>query len=269
MMKRKISIFMLIVTLVTGLPVVTANAEESGTQSTAMRFSVTRENFEEIENSYDVPKEVADYVEDVLSKHKDAKISIDIPNTEISTYSSTGSWSGTRTYKGYTLKDWNVTVNNAFSMTSVKTGTSSMKFADSLLLYGAGVLLDKVVPFGSAGVTLIDIVNTNSDTVRASSGDKVQVAPMYTSYTKFTYVKQGSDFVLGARTHKATLKQITWYLYSDNNNKQYTGKVTYNKTVSTSSYANPDAKAISSTGTGGYIEDYIYVSINGKKFVLD
>ncbi len=231
-------------------------------------FVVTNENLKDYETKYGIPREVMNYVEETLDVNPEAKISIYAPEA-IVTRGSSGSWSSVRTYNGFTLKDWTVEVSNAFSMTSVKTGSSSIKFADTLLLYGGGVLLDRIIPFGSAGLTIVDYISTGGDVLYATSGDKIDAAPKYVSKTKFTYVKNGSDFVLGARTHMATLQQISWYLYSDHTHTQYVGIKTYNKTGRTPSYNNPDSKAITGSGSGGYIESEVYVSINGKKFVLN
>ncbi len=261
MIKRVVTMVMCFMLLAIPMQVKAADMTGGG-------FVVNNENLKEYETKYDIPREVMDYVEETLDVNPKAKISIYAPETTV-TRGSSGSWSAVRTYNGFTLKDWNVEVSNAFDMTSVKTGSSSSKFADTLLLYGGGVLLDKIIPFGSAGLTIVDFVSTGGDVLYAASGDKVQVAPKYVSKTKFTYVKNGSDFVLGARTHMATLQQISWYLYSDYNHKQYVGIKGYNKTVKTPSYNNPDSKAITGSGSGGYIESEVYISINGKKFVLN
>ena len=124
------------------------------------------------------------------------------------------------------------------------------------------------MPFGSAGITLAQFILGNSSTVVAKSGDKASAAPRYTSDTKFTYVKVGVDYLLGARTHKALLQDITWYYYSDSLHNTYQGKYIYNKTFKTPSYNSPDAKAITGTGIGGILESEIKVCLGSEDFVL-
>ena len=261
MTKRIVTMVMVFVLLV--IPMQVKAADMAGGE-----FVINNENLKEYERQYDIPQEVMEYVEETLDVNPEAKISIYAPESAV-TRAGSGSWSAVRKYNGFTLKDWNVEVSNAFGMTSVKTGSASSKFADTLLLYGGGVLLDRIIPFGSAGVTIASYIPTGGDVLYAASGDKLYAAPKYVSKTKFTYVKNGSDFVLGARTHMATLQQISWYLYSDHNHKQYVGIKGYNKTVKTPSYNNPDSKAITGSGSGGYIESEVYISINGKKFVFN
>ena len=112
---------------------------------------------------------------------------------------------------------------------------SAIKFANELFVYGADNLLGRIVPFGSAGITLVQFVLGNSLTVTAKSGNKASAVPRYTSDTMFTYVKVGMDYLLRARTYKALLQDITCYYYSDSLHKAIPGKYTYNKTFKTPS----------------------------------
>ena len=232
-------------------------------------FEVEYDDLDTAIYKYNIPNEVSKYIADVFSKNEKAKVTVYSPESNNSLFGSSGSWSNTRTYKGYTLKDWNVHVTNGFNMVDIMTGSLSGKFASELLAYCAGSLLDRFVPFGSAGITLAQFVFGNSSTVMAMSGDKASVAPQYSADTKFTYVKVGVDFLLGARTHKALLEYITWFYYSDSLHKSTSGKYIYNRTFKSPSYNSPDDKAITATGIGGFLENVIKVRIAGKDFVLE
>lgn len=133
----------------------------------------------------------------------------------------------------------------------------------------AGKAANKVIPFASQGMTLIQFLSNNPSALRAGSGDKASVAPKYTSYAKFTYVKSGNDYVIGARTHKAKLESIHWYYYNDKKHKTYTKTKYYNITCQTSGYSSPDSKAVLYSASGGYLQNPITITVNGKKFVLD
>lgn len=231
-------------------------------------FQVENDTLAEMKDLYDIPEEVSEYISDVLNTNKNAKIIVDSPESKATPFASSGSWSSTRTYKGYTLKDWKVHVTNSFNMTNIKNGSTSAKFANELLIYGGGSLLDKFVPFGSAGISLIQFITGNSSITYASSGDKASAAPKYTSDTKFTYVKVGTDYLLGARTHSAKLEDITWFYYSDSKHTTINKKKVYNKTSRTSLYNSPDSKAITSTGIGGYLQNPIDIRIGDRTFVL-
>lgn len=245
------------------------NASDIQNTNYSMVFEVEKDSLDNVAEEYNIPKEVSKYIADVFSENKEAKVTVYSPESKISMFGSSGSWSNTRTYKGYTLKDWNVHVTNSFGMVDIKTGSLSAKFANELLIYGAGNLLDRIVPFGSAGITLAQFILGNSSSVTAKSGDKASAAPRYTSDTKFTYVKVGVDYLLGARTHKALLQDITWHYYSDSLHKPFYGLYTYNRTFKTPSYNSPDAKAITGTGIGGILESAIKVRIGSKDFVLE
>lgn len=232
-------------------------------------FQVDKETLDSMVQIYNIPTEVAEYISGIFVENKNAEITVYSPDSVISTFGSSGSWSSTRTYGGYTLKDWNVHVTNSFNYTPVRTGSTSASFASTLAVYVAGSLADQVIPFGSAGITLIQFISGSGTTVYAKSGDKAEAAPTYTSDAKFTYVNIGGDYQLGARTYKAKLEYILWRYYSDSSHKNYQKTYNYNKTYTTSSYNNPDSKAISGVGIGGYLEGPISIKIGDKDFVLD
>lgn len=232
-------------------------------------IEIDKENFDNQVVLYSIPKEVEEYISDVLEENNEAEIIVYSPDNIVETYASSGSWGSTRQYKGYTLKDWNVHVTNAFDMTNIRTGSAAGSFAESFIVYGAGVALDTVIPFGSAGITLVQFIHGSGTSVYAGSGDKANVAPKYTSDTKFTYVNIGGEYLLGARTHKATLESISWYLYSSSNHTTSSKEYTYNKTYKTPNFDNPDSIAVSGVGIGGNLEEYISFTIGSYTFVLN
>lgn len=239
-----------------------------------VEVEVNQENLSDMaEERSDMPKEVLEYIEQTLEENENAEVTVSTTGGAaapgISTFSSSGSWSSVRKYKGYSLKDWTVTVRNAFNMTDFKTGSTAGKFAKQLTLHIAGKVANKFIPFASDGMTLIQFISDNPSAVRAGSGDKASAAPKYTSYAKFTYVKSGNDYVLGARTHKAKLESIHWYYYNDKKHKTYSKTKSSNKTSQTSAFSSPDSKAVLYYGSGGYLQNPIDVTINGKEFVLD
>ena len=218
---------------------------------------------------YDIPKEVAEYIADVFAENENAEVTVFAPAEKMNTRASYGSWSEPRTYKGYTLKDWIVEVENAFGMTDIASGSKAYSFAETICAYMGNALLDSFIPFGSATTTLYEFICANNTTVAASGGDKAYAAPMYTSYTKFTYVSIDGNQILGARTQKAKLETIMWYYYFDTIHEQKSAKQSYNRWIYTSAYSKPDEKAITWATSGGYIENTIAVRIGDKDFVLE
>lgn len=241
-------------------------AEEKENYVTA--FQVDENNLDSKAQTYNMPDEVKDYIEKILSEDKNAEITVYSPDAS-NARASSGTWSSTRSYNGYTLKDWNVHNATSTGMRDIKKGSSSYKFADSLAIYCRGSFLDSVIPFGSAGLTLAQFIFGNSTTIYTGSGDKASAAVKFTSDTKFTYVNVRGNYQLGARTSKAKLESITWYYYDDKTHKENSGTKAYNKTYTSSSYSFPDAKAISGTGIGGYLESPMSIKIGDFIFVLE
>ncbi len=246
--------------------VIISHAGEEENYITA--FQVDEEDLDMKAQKYNMPEEVKDYIEKILSEDKNAEITVYSPDI-LSTRASSSSWSNTRSYNGYTLKDWNVHNETSTGMKDIRKGTLANKFADSLAVYCSGAFLDSVVPFGSAGLTLAQFIFGNNTTIYAGSGDKASAAVKFTSDTKFTYVNVGGNYQLGARTSKAKLENITWYFYYDKTHKENSGSKVYNKTYTSSSYNFPDAKAISGTGIGGYLESPMSIRIGDFTFVLE
>lgn len=250
-------------------PSVASENEVSGYSRNISGIQMESENYDETVQQYDIPKEVAEYIADVFAENENAEVTVFAPAEKMNTRASYGSWSEPRTYKGYTLKDWIVEVENAFGMTDIASGSKAYSFAETICAYMGNALLDSFIPFGSATTTLYEFICANNTTVAASGGDKAYAAPMYTSYTKFTYVSIDGNQILGARTQKAKLETIMWYYYFDTIHEQKSAKQSYNRWIYTSAYSKPDEKAITWATSGGYIENTIAVRIGDKDFVLE
>ena len=222
---------------------------------------------------YNMPTEVEEYVNDIFTKNKNAKVTIYSPNNStltasgISTYKDEGHWEGERKYNGYILNDWIVQVSNAFDMLKVN---ATGKFKKALAVYADSLLVDKFVPFGSAGISLADFCYGNGTLQYAGSGDKVNCAPKYTSRTKFTYIKSDNSWLLGARTHWVKLQGISWYCYIKKLHKDTVKTSKYvNKEYFSPSYKKPDKVAVASTGIGGHLEDPYRWTIKNVTFTFE
>lgn len=235
----------------------------------ATSFQVDENTLESKARNYDMPIEVKEYIKEILIADENAEITVYSPDTSIVTRGSSSSWSSTRIYKGYTLKDWIVHNSTSTGMKDIKAGSNAYSFANSLASYCGGVLLDSFIPFSSSGLTLAQFILGTNTTIYATGGDKASASVMFTSDTKFTYVNLGGTYELGARTSKAKLETIDWYFYYDKTHTRSYKPYTYNKTYSSSSYNNPDAKAITGTGIGGILENPISLKIGDYTFVLE
>ena len=220
-------------------------------------------------NEYDIPEEVQTYINEILSSKPNAEVIIDLPGNSNLLMTSSGFWNPVRTYNGHLVKDWVVHITNCFSMTNIRNGVTAKNFASMILVNSSGILLDRIVPFGSAGITIAQYIFGNG-TVTAGSGDKVNAAPQYESYSKFTYVNIGGTYQLGAETHMAKLKSVSWFYYNAASDSPSTKIYTYNSTFyKTTHYDNPDAIALSGVGMGGYIEPSIYITLGTTQFTLE
>lgn len=275
-MMKKILALGLAITMVLST-ITTTNAQEysetsKGNYTTV--FNINNKNaIAEKAEKYDMPAEIEEYVKGIFAKCNTANVTVYSPNTStptaggISTYKDSGSWSGERRYKGYTLNDWIVQVSNAFDMEKVN---ATGKFKKALAVYASSALVDKFVPFGSAGIALADFCFGNGTLKYAGSGDKVNIAPKYTSRTKFTYVKSGNTWVLGARTHWVKLQGITWYCYikklhlDTSKTSHYTNKEYYSP-----NYKSPDKVAISGMGIGGHLDEPYKWTIKNVTFTFE
>ena len=119
-----------------------AAATNDAVESTPQRFDpavyevqlrVTTENCESVISKYDVPDEVADRIRELCQEFGVTELLVPGDSAPV-TYSTSTSWSPVRNYKGYKLKDWVVTVNNCFAMTSITSnGSAAANFAATVL----------------------------------------------------------------------------------------------------------------------------------------
>lgn len=248
-------------------------AAEEQEESYAASFEVTEETLQSEADNYSMPKEVKEYIESIFKKNKDAQVTVygsEVANDDqMTTRSSSGKWGKIRNYNGYSIKDWKVHTTNAFGHTDILVGKNAGKFAKELLIYGVSAGVDSLIPFGSLGITLMQFAAENTNTKYAGSGDKASAAPKFTSDTKFTYVKVGGDYVLGARTHRAKLEEINWYYYCNKQHQTYPRTMKYGKVFRSPSFKKPDEKAVIWAGSGGYLENPITLKIGNVDFVLD
>ncbi|MCI6496533.1 MAG: hypothetical protein MSA01_05720 [Anaeromassilibacillus sp.] len=183
-------------------------------------------------------------------------------------------WSSYRTYNGFQMRDYVIKTTNSYSLVDIlprDSGTYLGDFAVDILVYGGTTLLDSLIPFFSDGMTLIELIFGvgSSNTVTATSGDKAQAAPTYTTYEYQTYVTYGGSEILGATTYRSILEKIEWRLYSDDLHDSYYKFVNYNKTLYSENYNNRDASAYNSLYTMIPNGDYpITIKIGSKNFLL-
>lgn len=222
----------------------------------------------QIQEMGETPKEVMDRVEELHELYPNAEIEVIPPeDEEISTYATSSSWGTSRKYNGYTLKDWNVKVDNSFDMTRIANDANATDFCGNMLVYVGEALLDSMYPFSSAGMTAIQYFAGTSNVVTAKEGYKLNAAPSYITYEKFTYVFIGDQYYLGTKSYKTNLVSVSWYLAKDSNAK--TGVRKINRTYNSANYSSPDAKAVVYYGSGGYVDPENKMNIGGKIFVLD
>ena len=204
-------------------------AEESNPEivlqtSGMQEIQVNAENVVSLIEQYGIPREVEQRLYEIFSENPTADVTVYSPSTlqEVNSLDGiSGSWGPTRVYNGRTLKDWVVTIENGSEMFLVEENQLVAEFTLEAALYAAGYLLDKAFPFGSAIVTFAEFAATHSVSVRPSYGDKLEVAPMYTTYEAYTYVQDGQDFVIGCVTYYTLLESIACYYYSDAEHEQH------------------------------------------------
>ena len=230
-----------------------AAATNDAVESTPQRFDpavyevqlrVTTENCESVISKYDVPDEVADRIRELCQEYGVTELLVPGDAAPV-TYSTSTSWSPVRNYKGYKLKDWVVTVNNCF----------------------AGVVIDRFVPFGSSGITLIQYACGSNSSYYAGTGDKAQAAPQFLTYETFTYRVTDQGNVLGARTYYSYLKTISWFYYNSKTDTPKTRIQTYNISFQSPHYSNVNEAAISSA-TSAVLDEPINLKIGQAWFVL-
>ena len=264
-MQKKIITFLLVLCLSIVMVTPCMAAETRDKRQVAKNNDVIENQFTGVE---EIPKEVRDRVNELQEFYPNAEIEIISPEDEtLSTYSTSSSWGTSRKYKGYTIKDWNVKIDNSFDMTRIANDANATDFCGNMLVYAGQTLLDTIIPFSSAGMTAIQYFTGTSNVVTAKDGYKLNAAPSYITYEKFTYVFIGDQYYLGAKSYKTNLVSVSWYLAKDSNAK--TGVKSINRTYNSANYNSPDAKAVVYYGSGGYIDPENKINIGGKIFVLD
>ena len=204
-------------------------AEESNPEivlqtSGMQEIQVNEGNAANLIEQYSIPREVEQRLYEIFSENPNADVTVYSPYTlqELNSLDGiSGSWGPTRVYNGRTLRDWVVTIRNGTEMFLVEKNQAVAEFTLEAALYAAGVLLDKAFPFGSSIITFMEFAATHSVSVRPSYGDKLEVAPMYTTYETYTYVQDGQDFIIGCVTYFTRLESITYYYYSDEEHEQH------------------------------------------------
>ena len=241
-------------------------------------ITMSLSNFSRVVEDYDIPVEVAECITEKLETATAGDVvSVIIPysvpdNTSASQRASSGSWSPIRNYNGYQLTDWVVTIQNAYSMTSIRSstyGNNILSFCDTIIASSAGTVLDRITPFGSVGVTACQyILGLETNTVTPTSGDKLQAAPKYICYDTFTYVETPNGKLLGAHTSAASVQSISWYAYYAQTHTQKTKTVSCSRMLESLNYDNRSAKAVQWYSLGGWSDDPVELKIGDIRFTL-
>lgn len=272
---------MLVVCVISPLSVYAAeseSADENDIETIEGMIRITSENIKDATEQYRIPKEVVQYIEAKLHDTSTNELYVASPGTVAHTGSiirqtapSTGCVD-LGIHNGYRLKDWIVTTKNAFNQEQLGGSAArenALSFAESLLFYAAGAVLDRIIPFGSAGVTLAQFTwGIESNTITANSGDKASAAPKYTSFEYFTYVETPEGDMLGCRSSKAVLETIAWYCYSYEKHEQKNAIMKYYKTVFSPNYTNRKDLAVRNFAVGGFIDVPVILTIADKNFQL-
>lgn len=242
-------------------------------------ITVSLSNLSSVVKDYDIPVEVAECIAEKLANATAGEVvSVLIPYSapndgSVSQKASSGSWSPIRNYNGYQLTDWVVTIQNAYSMTSIRSsayGNNILAFCDTIIASSAGTVLGRITPFGSAGVTACQyILGLETNLVTPTSGDKVQAAPNYICYDTFTYVQTSEGKLLGAHTSAASVRSISWYAYCAQKDKVNIKTVSYNRMIESLNYDNRSAKAVQWYSLGGWSDDPVELKIGDIRFTLE
>lgn len=232
---------------------------------------ITKNNLCAAIKTFEIPQEVAQALAEKMKQPTTQKeLYLVVPNypTKANAYS----WENRHPYKGYYVKDWVVVSTNGHAMTPLggsAAGKNAMAFAESLGFYIAGVLVDQIIAFGSAGVTLCQFVlGLEPNTISASSGDKASAAPSFTCHEYFTYVETPDGDVLGCRTAKTYLNQVSWHAYYAKSHENNTKTKTYNKLIKSNNFDNRYDLAVQHFAIGGFIDQEIHLKIANKYFIL-
>lgn len=218
----------------------------------------------------DIPIEVIEKYNEMKEKYPDAEVSISIEKSNGNLIDAAGSWSGYVTYKGYKMRDYVVTTENAFDMCDVKTGKTTGSFKEAVMLFTAGAAGDAVTkfPFVSAGITLAQYLCDQNEVYEAEAGDKLDATPLYVVKDKMSYVYVGGEAFLGYTTQSVQIKSIAWYAcmkFDGKHQEQRTGVVKYPNFVKKSkNYDNPHPKAYKNWQDPASDKGVILKIANGK-----
>ena len=132
-MQKKIITFLLVLCLSIVMVTPCMAAETRDKRQVAKNNDVIENQFTGVE---EIPKEVRDRVKELQEFYPNAEIEIISPEDEtLSTYSTSSSWGTSRKYKGYTIKDWNVKIDNSFDMTRIANDANATDFCGNMLVY--------------------------------------------------------------------------------------------------------------------------------------
>lgn len=266
-MKKVLKLILaLLVTIQFTVPCKAANDDSNHeTLTTVRKIACDSEEFIAMKSEGHIPNEVLKYIEKAMLRNPDAEVSLIVDNSGNTRDNPT--YTNYRTYGNHELADWVVHVQTAHNMQNVISGSSSGGFASTMLFSAAVNSISYVIPFYSYAVTAAQFILGNSS-YTAGTGDKLNAAPSYSTYCKFTFVKWNGNWSLGVQSYNATLRTIAWYLYLQSTGTQYTGVGNYYLTRLSNYYSNPDYMAVQYYQTGGLIEQRPVLSIGTASFYL-
>ena len=220
---------------------------------------ITDENLNSVISDDLIPLGVRNRIEELYSSMgNNGTITLYMPiykNAPVTRNTVPIGWSSYRTYNGYQMRDYIIKTTNSYSLVDILPRNSATYLGD----------------FAEEILVLIELIFgvSSSNTVTATSGDKAQAAPTYTTYEYQTYVTYGGSEILGATTYRSILEKIEWRLYSDYLHDSDYKFVNYNKTLYSENYNNRDASAYNSLYTMIPNGDYpITIKIGSKNFLL-
>ncbi len=242
---------------------------------------VDTSNLADVIENYQLPDEVAERLSELMtsdSNNLEVSVSVPAPQEEADAgiNSSPGNWGYVHTYKGYTLQNYEITIRNAFEMTTIiGPSREASTFSRTIFVYSTGTLIDSMLPFGvvgSAAVTLIDYLLAEGQkvSVHAGDGDKLSAAPYYLTYETFVYVKEENQMLLGARVYYTYLNGIVWYYYKDGEVAPYSTTTTYegNNVFKSPNHDNMNELAIHNYVSTTVLDGPVYIDIGGIRFYL-
>lgn len=248
---------------------------EEYTNSFENKVVVNIENLSTYINTYDIPEEVAEGLQKRLNEAKsDTVISLLVPSNIITAGVNSENWSPIRTYKGYQLQDWVITISNECGFADVNTSTAGsdnfFSFVGTAFVYISGILADKIQTFGSAVITACEyLFGLKTDMITPSHGDKLQANPSYICYDTYTYVITSEGRVMGCHTYSTYLRSVKWYAYYAKEDTPQYKTATIATFYNSSCYNDRNETAIQWYQLGGYGDSPVSVTIGSKNFILN